>query len=76
MQRILRKKNKHVIIPVTALRCEDPGTPHGGIRRGDDFSFGQSVHFSCIYGYKVSGSKTRTCLPSGRWSGNETTCGM
>ena len=30
--------------------------------------------FSCNPGYDLVGSKFRTCLPSSRWSGNQTSC--
>ena len=59
---------------VTGSSCRDPGTPFHGTRHGSDFSYGRTVEFSCDLGYSLTGSKRRTCLHGGSWSGSKATC--
>ena len=35
---------------------------------------GTTCSFQCGRGYRLLGSQKRTCLSSGKWSGNATTC--
>ena len=59
---------------ITGPSCPDPGIPSNGRRYGSVFTSGQHVHYRCDKGFKFAGSSTRTCLQTGRWSGNETRC--
>ncbi|XP_072890266.1 complement factor B-like isoform X2 [Hemitrygon akajei] len=54
--------------------CPDPGIPLGGSRKVRGFDVGDTVSYLCSSGLGLRGSRTRTCLPTGRWSGRETTC--
>ena len=54
--------------------CDDPGIPTHGSRSGDDFTFGKMVRYRCDPGYKITGSRRRTCTASGTWSGSQATC--
>ncbi|XP_062919336.1 complement factor B-like isoform X1 [Mobula hypostoma] len=54
--------------------CPDPGIPLGGSRKVRGFDEGDTVSYLCSSGLVLRGSRTRTCLPTGRWSGRETTC--
>ena len=35
---------------------------------------GNTANYSCSAGFVLSGDRTRTCLDTGMWSGNEPTC--
>ena len=61
------------IFIVTVKRCQDPGTPHKGSKKGK-LRVGQTLRFSCDLCYQLRGSATRTCLPDLRWSGRQPTC--
>ena len=60
------------ILPV--IDCGDPGTPSNGRRTTSVFTFGGTVRYRCNQGYKLSGSSSRTCQVSGRWSGDQAVC--
>lgn len=53
--------------------CPDPGRPDNGDRFGD-FKVGNTVRFSCQYGFVLRGSRERTCMENLEWSGHLTTC--
>ena len=39
------------------------------------YTFGHRIVFECKSpGYEMKGSKIRTCLSNGQWSGSRTTC--
>uniref|UniRef100_A0A670ZR86 Complement factor B n=1 Tax=Pseudonaja textilis TaxID=8673 RepID=A0A670ZR86_PSETE len=38
------------------------------------YNINDSITFSCYGGYNMKGSKVRTCLPNGKWSGETTIC--
>ena len=57
-----------------AILCQDPGSPSHGSRTGDDVTFGKTVRYKCDRGYRMTGSKSRTCTASGTWTGNQPIC--
>lgn len=60
----------------TGRKCPDPGIPKDGRRnlKGKAFWMNSVVLFRCFAGFERIGSRTRTCLPSRRWSGALTIC--
>uniref|UniRef100_A0A3Q2ECB7 CUB and Sushi multiple domains 1 n=1 Tax=Cyprinodon variegatus TaxID=28743 RepID=A0A3Q2ECB7_CYPVA len=54
--------------------CGDPGSPGGGSREGNIFSYGSEVRFYCYAPYVLVGSTTRLCQADGVWSGQQPTC--
>ena len=56
------------------ISCGDPGAISNGTRTGEDFSFGRTVNYECDSGFKLIGSRNRTCQDSGQWSGEPPTC--
>ena len=60
--------------PTRPTECGDPGTPDDGVRRGDNFRIGASVHYECNDGFELVGPASRVCRPDGLWSGFLPTC--
>ena len=61
------------------MSCPDLGQPDNGMIEcmfGDDgvASYQDTCRFSCVEGYLLSGSTSRTCQSEGTWSGGGTTC--
>lgn len=56
------------------VNCETLSTPTNGKKVGSSTVYGQSIAFSCLNGYSLSGSTTRTCQADGMWSGTQPTC--
>ncbi|MEQ2273663.1 CUB and sushi domain-containing protein 1, partial [Xenotaenia resolanae] len=54
--------------------CGDPGSPGGGFREGNIFSYGSEVRFYCHTPYVLVGSASRLCQADGIWSGQQPTC--
>uniref|UniRef100_A0A671U676 Sushi domain-containing protein n=1 Tax=Sparus aurata TaxID=8175 RepID=A0A671U676_SPAAU len=76
--RSLRKKisalhNSTMAIFKTAS-CTKPEPPAHGRRLGRVFGIGHEVHFLCKPGYELIGPRTRVCLDSLRWSGQQPMC--
>uniref|UniRef100_G3P0Y0 Sushi domain-containing protein n=1 Tax=Gasterosteus aculeatus TaxID=69293 RepID=G3P0Y0_GASAC len=57
--------------PSSCSKLEPP--PHGR-RLGRVFGVGHEVHFLCRPGFELIGSRTRVCLDSQRWSGQQPIC--
>ncbi|XP_072353286.1 sushi domain-containing protein 2 isoform X4 [Scyliorhinus torazame] len=58
--------------PVTS--CGFLEEPKNGKKKGNFYLIGALVNFTCNQGHVLSGSATRTCLPTGQWSGEPTFC--
>ena len=58
--------------------CKDPGTPGNGTRRVLSFLEGHMATFGCQNGYRLEGSRSRTCYASNPnntyWSGEPVIC--
>ena len=54
--------------------CEEIGPPWQGRMTCSGNVTDAKCTFSCDPGYELVGSNFRTCLPSSRWSGNQTSC--
>ncbi|KAM8750461.1 fibulin-7-like [Acanthopagrus schlegelii] len=77
--RSLRKKisalhNSTMAIFKTGASCTKPEPPAHGRRLGRVFGIGHEVHFLCKPGYELIGPRTRVCLESLRWSGQQPMC--
>ncbi|XP_070686839.1 fibulin-7-like [Pempheris klunzingeri] len=77
--RSLRKKlsalhNSTMAIFKTGASCPKPEPPPQGRRLGRVFAVGHEVHFLCKPGYELIGPRTRVCLESLRWSGQQPAC--
>ncbi|XP_042371520.1 fibulin-7-like, partial [Plectropomus leopardus] len=77
--RSLRKKmsalhNSTMAIFKSGASCPKPEPPAHGRRLGRVFGVGHEVHFLCKPGYELIGPRTRVCLDSLRWSGQQPMC--
>ncbi|XP_068168739.1 fibulin-7-like [Antennarius striatus] len=54
--------------------CAKPEPPPHGRRLGRVFGIGHEVHFLCKSGYELIGPRTRVCLESLKWSGQQPMC--
>lgn len=57
-----------------AASCPKPDPPAHGRRLGRVFGIGHEVHFLCKSGYELIGPRTRVCLESLKWSGQQPMC--
>lgn len=77
--RSLKKKmsalhNSTMAIFKSGATCPKPEPPPYGRRLGRVFGVGHEVHFLCKPGYELIGPRTRVCLDSLRWSGQQPMC--
>ncbi|KAM7003212.1 fibulin-7 [Tautogolabrus adspersus] len=77
--RSLKKKmsalhNSTMAIFKTGATCPKLEPPPHGRRLGRVFAVGHEVHFLCKPGYELIGPRTRVCLDSLRWSGQQPMC--
>ncbi|XP_071387058.1 fibulin-7-like [Centroberyx affinis] len=56
------------------VSCPRPELPAHGRRLGRVFAVGHEIHFLCKPGYELIGPRTRVCLDSLRWSGQQPMC--
>ncbi|XP_058501564.1 fibulin-7-like [Solea solea] len=61
-------------IDKNGVSCPKPEPPAHGRRLGRVFGVGHEVHFLCKPGYELIGPRTRVCLESLRWSGQQPMC--
>ena len=57
-----------------ALSCDEPENLTNGDRIGHDFTFMKTIHYICHAGYRLNGSRTRTCTASKTWTGSGPSC--
>lgn len=57
-----------------ALDCGNPGTPGNGLKIGTNYTFPNSVRFTCNRGFQLVGSSRRDCQTDGTWSGTSARC--
>ena len=58
----------------TAKDCGGVKTPSNGSLAGNLTTYPHKLQFMCDEGFNLRGSKTRQCLSTGNWSGNESFC--
>ncbi|KAJ7317374.1 hypothetical protein JRQ81_003536 [Phrynocephalus forsythii] len=58
------------------IRCHRPLEFENGLYEPRQlyYNVSQELIFECYGGYKLYGSRNRTCLPNGKWSGETTRC--
>ena len=56
------------------VSCGIPDPVINGYRIGNKFNFNETVHYQCNEGHAMTGRSSRTCLKSGRWSGDLPKC--
>ncbi|XP_044049561.1 fibulin-7-like [Siniperca chuatsi] len=77
--RSLRKKmsalhNSTMAIFKASASCPKPEPPAHGRRLGRVFGVRHEIHFLCKPGYELIGPRTRVCLESLKWSGQQPMC--
>ncbi|KAM3610927.1 uncharacterized protein V6R79_010716 [Siganus canaliculatus] len=58
----------------SVVSCGWLPTPRNGKKNGTHYLAGSTLSFSCNSGYKLYGSRHRTCLDDGTWTGEPTHC--
>ena len=58
----------------TAKDCGAVKTPSNGSLADNLTTYPHKLQFMCDEGFNLRGSKTRQCLSTGNWSGNESFC--
>ncbi|KAM3609209.1 uncharacterized protein V6R79_011042 [Siganus canaliculatus] len=59
---------------LSSASCPKPPLPTNGRRLGRVFAIGHEVHFLCKPGFELIGPRTRVCLDSLKWSGQQPMC--
>ena len=62
------------MLALPGLPCEQIVSPHNGRMNCSGLVTGSECSFTCNPGYSLSGSRTRLCQASSRWSGERTSC--
>ncbi|XP_069096987.1 sushi, von Willebrand factor type A, EGF and pentraxin domain-containing protein 1 isoform X1 [Pleurodeles waltl] len=57
-----------------AISCGDAVVPDNGAVEGSNFTFGNTVIYSCNKGYSLLGPKEASCLANGTWSNPPPSC--
>ena len=61
--------------PTVAVDCDIMTPPQNGlVSFPSGTTLGLVATYSCITGYNLTGTMTRTCEPEGQWSGSAPTC--
>ena len=59
----------------SAITCNDPGTIPNGRRSGfPPYQCNSVVTYTCLSGYQLTGTATRTCTSAREWSGSLPVC--
>ena len=66
--------NVYLWVILAAVSCHEPENLTNGDRIGMDFTFMKTIHYLCHPGYRLNGSRTRTCSANGTWTGSSPTC--
>ena len=63
-------------VSLTHVFCDDPGTIANGSQSSNlsKFAYNDNIYYKCDKGYKLIGNSNRTCLASGKWSGESPRC--
>ena len=59
---------------ILVISCGDPGAVSNGQRSGSKFTYSSVVTYTCMRGYRITGSEKRTCKMDGQWSGVQPQC--
>ena len=63
-----------VAFDLTGQKCVQIYKPTNGKKYCLGYRTEDSCYFDCLPGYDLTGSKTRTCGPDKKWTGNDTKC--
>ncbi|XP_065189468.1 sushi, von Willebrand factor type A, EGF and pentraxin domain-containing protein 1-like [Sycon ciliatum] len=58
----------------TVVECPNPGLVNHSVRVGDDFTYLQTVTYSCLPGYYADGPTRLECLATGTWTTSKPVC--
>ena len=59
---------------VVVIYCPDLDGPGNGTKNTNETSCGTTAQFSCDRCYELKGYEQLSCLPNGKWSGEEPNC--
>ena len=65
---------EYLWVILAALSCDEPENLTNEDRVGHDFTFMKTIHYLCHAGYRLNGSRTRTCSANGTWTGSSPSC--
>ena len=60
----------------TVVNCKHPGVPANGNVNLTNTTLGCTVTYTCNIPFVLCGDDTRTCLPTGVWSGVAPSCNL
>ena len=60
----------------TVVNCGHPGVPSNGKVNLTNATLGSTVTYTCDVPFVLCGDDTRTCLPTGVWSGVAPSCNL
>ena len=64
-----------VLLILTVVDCGALTNPaNGQVSHPTGTTFGRTANYNCNTGYNLVGDSTRSCQPTGVWSGSEPTC--
>lgn len=59
---------------ISAISCGNPGIPTNGEVTGTKYTYNQKLRYDCNPGFKLVGTRERTCDLNGQWSGVQPSC--